>query len=332
MLPLLILACTEDPPDTLPPPFDLDGAKALWAQNTNNNSAMGVLVISKEAECGDITEEYLFNDLDSELFKGEGLLFILQWQGWGSEQNAEDFTGLWMSTSNGANGYRALTTVAYSHGFIHLLDWGYSWYYGGGSTWLNVDSMDGPNGRFHTDWWEGEFEAEDCGTFDTGWDSWGDTFVIIDDTWWDSSWDSDECLEYTAATYIGIDSSLCEYPPDASDALWLECDSADWWMEVYTVGWTGGADWALHDGTGYSEVHPVQSWDYSDDGYWDNLYAELEIVDAANVSEGESTAFVCGDPMSWHLVVYEVDGEVEADCRVGGEDPESLGTDCEIWN
>ena len=80
-----------------------------------------------------------------------------------------------------------------------------------------------------------------------------------------------------------------------------------------------------------TESHPLESWDYGEYGWWDNLYAEVAIVESSEeVVEGVSTAFACGQALSWELTVFDGVG-AEADCVVGGADPESLSSDCPVW-
>ncbi len=144
------------------------------------------------------------------------------------------------------------------------------------------------------------------------------------------------CGEYTGDTYIDVDSSLCSYPSDAGAAIVWDCDSADWWYDVYTVGWTGGADLLIYQ-TGsqnpWDENHAIDSYDFDDDGWWDNLYLELAHVDApADVVEGQTTLYDCGqarkDSLTWQLVIYNVDNSTEEQCVKWGHDP-SFVSGCE---
>ena len=344
MLSLILLACTGEPdaPETVPPPFDLDGARAYWSTRTGGSYGLGVLVISKEADCDSVSEEYLFNDLDNELLQGEGLAFIMEWSDWSGE--SQDFTGLWMGYGYGQDARRTLTTIAYSSGLLYVLEWGYSFYGSNPESWVAIDSLDGgPRGRFSTPYWQGEFEAADCGSFDTaydsGWDSDGwDTNGW--DTWWDSDWDSDwdsggdtadDCPQYEGEVYIGLDVGLCSFP-NAEAAIVESCGS-DYELEVFTIGWTGGADLTFAaSANGWTESHPMEVEDFDSDGYWDRIALELEFVDAEDVVEGESTAFTCDAERGTWLTVFTTDGD-PVDCRVWGELPELFEDDCTtVWN
>ncbi len=340
MLSLILIACTggdDESSSDAHAPFSLEGASAYWVTQPGYYNSLAVLIISKEADCQTVSEQYLFSDLDAELFEGEGLLFLMQQETWGSENDGTDFTGLWMGAGFSDSIERNMSTIAYSRGLLYILEWGYSWYYGDASSWVNVDSQDGTvAGRFYTDMWQGDFVAEDCGSWDSGWypdDTYWDSDWYPDDTDWDSDWDSDwddtGCGDYSGSTYIGIDESNCSYP-SANQAIAVDCDSSDRWADVYTVGWSGGADLELTDGD-RAESHPMGSYDYDSDGWWDNLYAQLAIVESPDdVVDGAKTAFACSVDLSWRITVYDTE-DGEADCAVGGKDPGSFSSDCTVW-
>ena len=152
--------------------------------------------------------------------------------------------------------------------------------------------------------------------------------------------DMGDCGTYEGAVQIAVDSSLCEWPErdDPSSAITFDCDSANWWYDVYTVGWSGGADLWIYQtdsSTPRDEYHPMGSYDFDDQGWWDNLYLLLDTVAySSDVVWGRSTLYFCDqariDRLSWHLAVYDVSG-ADADCAVWGEDPSSLGTGCTEW-
>ena len=150
------------------------------------------------------------------------------------------------------------------------------------------------------------------------------------------------CPNYTGATYIGFDDSLCDTPDVAAGtvAIGYNCDTADWWYDVYTVGWTGGGQLAIYQvdvSNPWDEIHDVRSYEFADGGHWDNLYLQLAQVDQpGDVVSGSTTLYECSSSreasMTWHLVVYETDGTTDADCAVWGDDPGALGTGCTDWS
>ena len=70
----------------------------------------------------------------------------------------------------------------------------------------------------------------------------GDTACDTDETggFTDDS-GSTGCGTYTGTTYLGVDSSLCANPGSVEPVIW-DCDNVSHWLDVFTVGWTGGAD------------------------------------------------------------------------------------------
>ncbi len=151
-----------------------------------------------------------------------------------------------------------------------------------------------------------------------------------------------DCPNYTGETYIGFDDSLCDTPDVAAGtvAIGYNCDTADWWYDVYTVGWTGGGQLAIYQvdvSNPWDEIHDVRSYEFADGGHWDNLYLQLAQVDQpGDVVSGSTTLYECSSSreasMTWHLVVYETDGTTDADCAVWGDDPGALGTGCTDWS
>ena len=162
-------------------------------------------------------------------------------------------------------------------------------------------------------------DSADCVSDDTG---------ATDDT------GSGTCDTYAGATYLGVDNTLCASPGSVEPVIW-DCDSADWWFDVYTVGWTNGADALVYQtgsANGWDENHPIASYAFDDDGYWDNLYAELGIVTTTGeVIDGQTTLYQCdtarADSLTVQLVIYDTDN-VEVDCAVWGDDPSFPSGSC----
>lgn len=341
MFPFLLLACTSEPePEASPPPFDLDGARAYFAQLSGQGYGVGALIISKEADCESVGEEYLFNDLDRELFEGEGLMFLMEFSDW-SNTDALDWTGLWLGYGYGADTYRTLTTMAYSSGLIYALEWGYSWYGTTPTSWVDIASMDGgPSGRFHTTWWEGEFQAEDCGRWDTGWDTgwtetgWWETGPpIVETGWWETGTTDTGCEQYQGDVYLGINEDLCAFP-EGEAPLSLSCADDDWEMVAYSVGWSGGGDLEMvnADATDWVEVHPVEVLAFDSDGYWDQLVLSLEGgVDQTAVVEGTTTHFECDQQTGFRLTLYDTDNAF-ADCKEWGAENGVFDGTCGGWD
>ncbi|MCP4917422.1 MAG: hypothetical protein GY913_10905 [Proteobacteria bacterium] len=121
---------------------------------------------------------------------------------------------------------------------------------------------------------------------------------------------------YTGPVYIGFEETCPPFVTDGTAAIVWNCDSTDWWFDVYTVDWTtGGELWTRQTGS---------------ENPWDENHM-IPVYD----SDGESTLYPCDTPtmdsLTWHVVIYDTDG-AEADCAVWGDEPESLGTGCEDWN
>lgn len=156
----------------------------------------------------------------------------------------------------------------------------------------------------------------------------------------DDSGDS-TCDTYAGATYLGVDTSLCASPGNVEPVLYdCEGNNSDWWYDIYTVGWTNGVDLLIYQ-TGsenpWDENHPIASYDFDEDGYWDNLYTELDGVDDPNdVTDGVTTLYNCDSArqatLTWQIVVYDVNNAA-TDCAVWGDDPSFVNncTDISSW-
>ena len=161
------------------------------------------------------------------------------------------------------------------------------------------------------------------------------------------------CTDGTKPECDSADTAACDtssgttpYEGDTYlDSFGWDCDDTDYWYDIYTVGWTGGGWLDIYE-TGsdnpWEEGHPMGSYDYDPDGYWDNLYLELDIlvegyggcsrvVGASNPcyeaqEAGSTTLYLCDsdfyDQMTWAVRVYDADtGTSELDCVAWGDDP-----------
>jgi hypothetical protein len=99
------------------------------------------------------------------------------------------------------------------------------------------------------------------------------------------------------------------------------CDEDSMWRySARTQGWAGSArvdSWS--DADAWHEEHSLVSWDYAEDGAWDELVRVLNSADADAVPNS-TTRLACGvhdvDPDVVHaLRVYSLDGTL-ADCVV----------------
>ena len=156
-----------------------------------------------------------------------------------------------------------------------------------------------------------------------------------------------DCPTYTGTTYIGFDDGLCDIPLDDdgvayssyASAIGYDCDSSSWWYDIFTVGWTGGADLYIYqtrDTPPWDETHSIGSYDYGDGGHWDNLYAVLDETDDWEAVTDGVTLYDCDEEresgLTWHVIVYEADEQTQADCAVWGHDTAVLGTGCTDWS
>jgi hypothetical protein len=146
------------------------------------------------------------------------------------------------------------------------------------------------------------------------------------------------CGEHTGD--VTDDSTAeCDYATEIDTLDW-NCDSSDYWYDVYLIGWGTSPDLYIYQ-TGSSnpwdEAHsfPADSYDFDPNGCWDNHYLQLARTDDWQaVVSGSTTLYECSDDraatLTWHLEVYDADG-ASADCVVWGDDPSSLGTGCDEW-
>jgi hypothetical protein len=162
-----------------------------------------------------------------------------------------------------------------------------------------------------------------------------------DSNLYEEHYDTEPCGTYTGETFVGVDLSLCSQP-DASTALQTDCDGAQWWLDVYTVGWAASVDWEFNQyGTSFDwlESHPVPSHDSDSDGWWDNHYVDLDIVESVGeVVEGQTSLFQCNAErkatLYGVLLVYDADN-TELDCVYwgveGGAEAWLDGHACTPW-
>jgi len=162
------------------PPFDISKARSvLWAQDpdTDEYEGMAALVISEQAmDCEALTTRNLYNNLDQLMFEGQGLMFLIEYDSWGNDAQPQDFEGLWMSGyAYGQGGERSMFPMAFSDGFLYFLG---GWYGMGSTSWLDIVAYasGGVSGNYSTEYWSGDFHAENCGEWagsnqdwETGW-------------------------------------------------------------------------------------------------------------------------------------------------------------------
>ena len=174
-------------------------------------------------------------------------------------------------------------------------------------------------------------------THETAWPG-DDTADDTRDTVAGDTGDTGGCGTYTGSTYIGVDETLCANPEaewsPAEPVVW-GCDNVSHWLDVFTVGWTGGADVLFYQTgitNGWDESHPISSYDYDANGWWDNLYLEVDIVSSpSDVVDGQTTLYECStartDSLTAQLVIYDTNN-AEVDCAVWGHDPSFPGGNC----
>ena len=86
-------------------------------------------------------------------------------------------------------------------------------------------------------------------------------------------------------------------------------------VEVRTVGWSRDQSLrAVTAGSDETLAFPAEPEAWDPDGAW-----QVSVLETESACDPGFTAY--------HLVVTDPDGE-EADCRVWGYEPDSLGTDC----
>ena len=157
----------------------------------------------------------------------------------------------------------------------------------------------------------------------------------------DKTCDSGEVCDSDSGAVVESDSA-CDETIVAIDSITADCDSTDWWYDVYSTGWMSSPDlWIYQTGSSNPwdegpHPFPAESYDYGANGCWDNYYLQLAITtDWESVEYGSTTLYECSTDrkasLTWHLVVYDGSG-AEADCAVWGDDPSSLGTGCADWS
>ncbi len=133
-------------------------------------------------------------------------------------------------------------------------------------------------------------------------------------------------------------SAVSSALPTFSDLGW-SCSAEDdtWTFSAEATAWTAGADLALSLDATYIEEHAMASEKAADDGSWDQLVLELDIVaDPRDQARNNTTAFLCDTnteaSLALRVALLTPDTAEEADCRIaGGElDWQALGYDsCE---
>ena len=188
MLALSLMACSlTGPKSSADAPFDIGRFESQrWIVDPRNDeeNGIGILLLSTEAVgCGQLSTAG--DDLEDLIASGEGLLFMLDYYGYGDQAPGGGWTGLWMGGSaySPQKGDRYMRSIAFSDSFFYFLDGYYAAYFGS-TTWINVeDDSDGLSGTFQTSYWSGKFDADSCGewevevrdtghTGDTYWDTW----------------------------------------------------------------------------------------------------------------------------------------------------------------
>ncbi|MCB9745789.1 MAG: hypothetical protein H6740_24655 [Alphaproteobacteria bacterium] len=326
---LLLGGCDKDP-DAGPAevPFPLaNPVSSVFTVSPGSRARDGyaLLVLSNgELGCADVHAPSFGGELTESLAAQEGLLFVMFYTDRGDPREADPWSGLWMSDTTVGEDERNLGIYVMHEGFLSRITSG--WYGLGGDGWLDMDySAAQVTGRYATDLWSGSFEAVNCGA----WADPVDTGERDTDRWDTDRWDTD--VPY----YTG--------PTEVQSATY-NCDSAAWWYDVYTVGWTGGAELFISQtGVDISErwseyghdFWPTESSEhapdgdtrgyYDPDGYWDNPYLELAIVQSpGDVVLGDSTLYPCNTPrertMTWAIEVRDTSG-ADVGCVTWGQDP-----------
>ena len=120
-----------------------------------------------------------------------------------------------------------------------------------------------------------------------------------------------------------------------------------YWYDLITDGRASTAVLSIVEGAtsaGHAETHELVLYDYDPDGWWENRYLELPIVDSSDCSSlsacddrqkaGENTLFPCSSDytagfMTWTLLLYEDAGDVAVGCATWGQNAQSA-EDCEV--
>lgn len=124
-----------------------------------------------------------------------------------------------------------------------------------------------------------------------------------------------------------------------------DCEADRYWYDVYTVGWTGGAELSIvdpGDGTSvaWTETHSLAHWANDEYGYWEEMYLELSILGEPECSldpggenpcwqvqeSGVNTLPQCDQETKARLslsvsILDADDPTVQADCVAWGADP-----------
>lgn len=154
----------------------------------------------------------------------------------------------------------------------------------------------------------------------------------------------------TACEDSGGSSGTPPETPSIDQINW-DCDETTFRYEVLTVGWTGDGTLQIvetgdTDDNRWEEEHPLPSIDFDPDGWFDQLYLDLDILqepycdrdpDAENAcwqyqAAGESTLWTCDDAtlanLTWAVTIYDDDDPTDAvECQTWGHDT-SYFPDC----
>jgi hypothetical protein len=115
------------------------------------------------------------------------------------------------------------------------------------------------------------------------------------------------CETYAGAVSLGVDMAACDVPTTATaatPAISSNCDSADWWFDIYVIGLASSSEIWITQSTAsaWSEAHPFLASNannenvFSDSGHWDNYYFQFgQVTEVGAVSEGTTTLFKCTD-------------------------------------
>ena len=163
----------------------------------------------------------------------------------------------------------------------------------------------------------------------------------VDDTGEDTGDTSAECEDYAGATEIGFTEDDCaadygDYTaPEGNTALTQGCDAAGWYVQLYTVGWSNGADIEVtqtNSNNPWEESWTLPVVEDDDMGYWTYLERELTEVDTLDAVDDTHTFYKCDDAdmrdgLTFYISVLDSTG-AEADCAVWGHDTSFFSAEC----
>ncbi|MCB9741127.1 MAG: hypothetical protein H6740_00680 [Alphaproteobacteria bacterium] len=332
---LLLAACSEEAADPVPElPFPLgDPQVALFSVSPNNTPrrGQGFLLLSQgDMSCAELRALDLDRGVTPHLEGEDGLLFQMEYRRRGEDPDEGDpWGGLWMADQSIGDDTRRLSAAAVVDGFVTTLSGNR---YISTGAWLDLERGDGRVlSRYHTPLWSGAAQAQDCGAWADA-DAGRDT--DLDSEGWDTGRRDTGDVDTASDRYQG---------PTAFESVTYNCDSADWWYDVHTSGWSGGVRLFISQTGVAPEVRwyelghpfsPTQSFDdapngdtrgyYDPRGYWDNPYLELGIVqDWQDAVIGETSLFQCTqgriETLTWAIEVDDDTGSTLG-CFAWGED------------